>query len=129
MVLSSKICKLIDEPGHALARADKEFESIDHAEISVDALPEVANTVEADLAEAGPHCSWSRLRLAGSQWGEFLEGLALDRMAPMFETWLVSQRHAFPRLLREVAPGSACRAVSRSATPERRLAYLMLMLS
>jgi TolB-like protein len=112
----SKIRKLIDEPGHARVRADKEFVSIDHAEISVDAC-EVANTVEADLAQAGPDILE---RLAGRFAGEFLEGLALDR-SPMFETWLVSQRHVFRAWHAQVLVRLAALSLS---DPERRLAYL-----
>ena len=112
----SKIRKLIDEPGHARVRADKEFVSIDHAEISVDAC-EVANTVEADLAQAGPDVLE---RLARRFAGEFLEGLALDR-SPMFETWLVSQRHVFRAWHAQVLVRLAALSLS---DPERRLAYL-----
>ncbi len=112
----SKIRKLIDEPGHARVRADKEFVSIDRAEISVDAC-EVANTVEAGLAQAGPDVLE---RLAGRFAGEFLEGLTLDR-SPLFETWLVSQRHVFRAWHAQVLVRLA--ALSPS-DPERGPAYL-----
>jgi len=112
----SKIRKLIDEPGHARVRADREFVSIDRAEISVDACG-VANTVEAGLARAGPDILQD---LAGRFAGEFLEGLTLDR-SPVFETWLVSQRHVFRALHAQVLVRLA--ALS-SSDPERGLAYL-----
>jgi TolB-like protein len=112
----SKIRKLIDEPGHARVRADKEFASIDRAEISVDAC-EVANTVEAGLAQAGRDVLE---RLAGRFAGEFLEGLTLDR-SPLFETWLVSQRHVFRAWHAQVLVRLAALSLS---DPERRLAYL-----
>jgi len=112
----SKIRKLIDEPGRARVRADKEFVSIDRAGISVDAC-EVASTVEAGLAQPGPDVLQ---RLAGRFAGDFLEGLTLDR-SPVFETWLVSQRHAFRAWHAEVLARLA--ALSRG-DPERGLAYL-----
>ena len=112
----SKIRKLVDEPGHARVRADREFVSIDRAEISVDAC-EVANTVEAGLAQAGPNVLE---RLAGRFAGEFLEGLTLDR-SPAFGTWLVSQRHVFRVWHAQVLVRLA--ALSPS-DPERGLAYL-----
>jgi TolB-like protein len=112
----SKIRKLVDEPGHARVRADREFVSIDRAEISVDAC-EVANTVEAGLAQAGPNVLE---RLAGRFAGEFLEGLTLDR-SPAFGTWLVSQRHVFRAWHAQVLVRLA--ALSPS-DPERGLAYL-----
>jgi len=112
----SKIRKLIDGPVHACVRADKEFVSIDRAGISVDAC-EVANTFEAGLAQPGPDILQ---RLAGRFAGDFLEGLTLDR-SPVFETWLVSQRHAFRAWHAEVLVRLA--ALS-PGDPERRLKYL-----
>jgi TolB-like protein len=112
----SKIRKLIDEPGFARVRTDKEFVSIDRARISVDAC-EVAHTFEAGLAQPSPDVLQ---RLADRFAGDFLEGLTLDR-SPVFETWLVSQRHAFRTWHAEVLVRLA--ALS-PGDPERRLAYL-----
>ena len=86
----TKIRAVLDDVDCKRVRADKDYISIDVSTLSVDAL-RIEQEVEAALAGSDVQ---ALERLAVSIDGEFLDGLAAERI-PLFEAWLIAQRERY----------------------------------